>query len=135
MNTSIAQEQRDTVRQYYSKAIVDLNQSIKSEIDKIGGEDMLLQRVDLMEWVYFSQEDLKIFKEVLRMLDGVKDVDGNLISAAIKEKRVQYQHAQAEIERLKKEISKYELKLEETKKQLETDKEVMDVLTSVFAAQ
>lgn len=133
MSTPISQDQRKAVRQYYADTIAQLKQAIKTDIERIGGEDMLTQRVDILEWTMSAEEDLKMFEEVIRLLDGANNVDGNLISAAIVEKRHNCQHDREEIEKLKDEILRQEQALADTQKQLEMDKDVLDVLTAVFA--
>lgn len=133
MSTPISQDQRKAVRQYYADTIARLKQAIKTDIERIGGEDMLTQRVDILEWTMSAEEDLKMFEEVIRLLDGANNVDGNLISAAIVEKRHNCQHDREEIEKLKDEILRQEQALADTQKQLEMDKDALDVLTAVFA--
>ncbi|MBQ7487775.1 MAG: hypothetical protein IJT77_09820 [Clostridia bacterium] len=133
MSTPISQDQRKAVRQYYADTIARLKQTIKTDIERIGGEDMLTQRVDILEWTMSAEEDLKMFEEVIRLLDGANNVDGNLISAAIVEKRHNCQHDREEIEKLKEEILRQEQALADTQKQLEMDKDALDVLTAVFA--
>ena len=133
MSTPISQDQRKAVRQYYADTIARLKQTIKTDIERIGGEDMLTQRVDILEWTMSAEEDLKMFEEVIRLLDGANNVDGNLISAAIAEKRHNCQHDREEIEKLKEEILRQEQALADTQKQLEMDKDALDVLTAVFA--
>ena len=133
MSTPISQDQRKAVRQYYADTIARLKQTIKTDIERIGGEDMLTQRVDILEWTMSAEEDLKMFEEVIRLLDGANNVDGNLISAAIAEKRHNCQHDREKIEKLKEEILRQEQALADTQKQLEMDKDALDVLTAVFA--
>ena len=133
MSTPISQDQRKAVRQYYADTIARLKQTIKTDIERIGGEDMLTQRVDILEWTMSAEEDLKMFEEVIRLLDGANNLDGNLISAAIAEKRHNCQHDREEIEKLKEEILRQEQALADTQKQLEMDKDALDVLTAVFA--
>lgn len=133
MSIPISQDQRKAVRQYYADTIARLKQTIKTDIERIGGEDMLTQRVDILEWTMSAEEDLKMFEEVIRLLDGANNVDGNLISAAIVEKRHNCQHDREEIEKLKEEILRQEQALADTQKQLEMDKDALDVLTAVFA--
>ena len=102
---------KEQVRDYFAKITETLPKAIDDQIEKAGGEDMLLLRIDILHWVYFSREELAWSKEVLRFLNGEPDIDRKQIEAAVRQNRFQYQNAMGEIIKLKKEIAEKQKQL------------------------
>lgn len=78
----IMPEQKSMVRAWYADAAENISKSIDDEIEHIGGRDMLPQRMDVLFWVESAREDLRMCREVVRLLDGDRDVDAALADAA-----------------------------------------------------
>ena len=111
------QEQKDMVRDWLVQAVETLPAEIEKSIEEIGGKDMLLQRIDVMYWVYITEEEVRMYKEALRLLDDEKEIDESLIRAAIQRKKCDYQNTLAEIRDLQRLIA-------EKQEQLERDQEL-----------
>ena len=104
----ITQERKSTVRDWFAHSVDTLPKEIEAQIEAIGGEDMLLQRIDVLHWVYFTREAVRMYQEVLRFLDGEADIDESLIDAAIQRKKCYYQSTLEEINMLKRSIREKE---------------------------
>ena len=121
------QEQKDMVRDWLVQAVETLPAEIEKSIEEIGGKDMLLQRIDVMYWVYITEEEVRMYKEALRLLDDEKEIDESLIRAAIQRKKCDYQNTLAEIRDLQRLIA-------EKQEQLERDQELAPQIRSSIAA-
>ena len=104
-------EQKEKVRGWFAHTVETLPVEIEQEIERIGGEEMLLQRIDVLKWVYFTRDDVRMYQEVLRFLDGEDDIDESLIRAAIQQEKCNYQNAITEIAKLKQTIREAEERL------------------------
>jgi len=104
----ITQEQKATVRDWFARSVETLPKEIEREIEAVGGENMLIQRIDVLYWVYFTREEVRMYQEVLRFLDGDADIDESLVDAAIQRKKCYYQNTLEEINALKKSIREKE---------------------------
>ena len=137
------QEQKDMVRDWLVQAVETLPAEIEKSIEEIGGKDMLLQRIDVMYWVYIpadviingqtvhtfaaNEEEVRMYKEALRLLDDEKEIDESLIRAAIQRKKCDYQNTLAEIRDLQRLIA-------EKQEQLERDQELAPQIRSSIEA-
>ena len=121
------QEQKDMVRDWLVQAVETLPAEIEKSIEEIGGKDMLLQRIDVMYWVYITEEEVRMYKEALRLLDDEKEIDESLIRAAIQRKKCDYQNTLAEIRDLQRLIA-------EKQEQLERDQELAPQIRSSIEA-
>ena len=119
---------KEQIREYFANITETLPKEIDDQIKKAGGEDMLLLRIDILHWVYFSREELARAREVLRFLNGEKDIDRNQIEAAIRHSRFQHQNAIGEIIRLKEELAKKQRQLQEYEEQAPYYKLAAEVL-------
>ena len=110
-------EQKAKAYAYLAKQVETLPREIAEQVSAAGGEDMLLQRIDILHWVYFTREEVDRYQESIRLLEGEEDIDYNLVEAAIQHNKNRYQSAMSEIIRLKTKISelKQELQDHETK--------------------
>ena len=110
-------EQKAKAYAYLAKQVETLPREIAEQVSAAGGEDMLLQRIDILHWVYFTREEVDRYREAIRLLEGEEDIDYNLVEAAIQHNKNRYQSAMSEIIRLKTKISelKQELQDHETK--------------------
>ena len=104
----ITQNQKNTVRDWFTHSVDTLPKEIEKEIEAVGGENMLIQRIDVLFWVYFTREEVRMYQEVLRCLDGKADIDEFLVDAAIQHKKCHYQNTLEEINMLKKSIREKE---------------------------
>jgi len=119
---------KEQIREYFANITETLPKEIDDQIKKAGGEDMLLLRIDILHWVYFSREELARAREVLRFLNGEKDIDRNQIEAAVRHSRFRHQNAMGEILKLRKEIEDRKKQLREYEEQAPYYKLAAEVL-------
>ena len=119
---------KEQIREYFENITQTLPKAIDDQIKAAGGEDMLLLRIDILHWVYFSREELARAREVLRFLDGEQDIDRNQIEAAVRHSRFRHQNAMGEILKLRKEIEDRKKQLREYEEQAPYCKMAAEVL-------
>ena len=121
-------EQKAKAYAYLAKQVETLPREIAEQIAFVGGEDMLLQRIDILHWVYFTQEEVDRYREAIRLLEGKPNIDYKLVEAALQHNKDRYQSAMSEMIRLKREISALKQELQDHEKKLPYYSLVADVL-------
>ena len=121
-------EQKAKAYAYLAKQVETLPREIAEQVAAAGGEDMLLQRIDILHWVYFTREEVDRYREAIRLLEGEDDIDYNLVEAAIQHNKDRYQSAMSEMLRLKREISALKQELQDHETKLPYYNLVIDVL-------
>ena len=106
-------EQKAKAYAYLAKQVETLPREFAEQIAFAGGEDMLLQRIDILHWVYFTQEEVDRYREAIRLLEGKQNVDYKRVEAAIQHNKDRYQSAMSEMIRLKREISALKQELQD----------------------
>ena len=95
------------VRDFFADKARHLQNEIDLEIEKIGGEDMLISREDLFHWVYHSREQVKNYRTICRMLEeGSQVVDMEKIMQDLQETMKKDQAAIDSLSRKKAEEDK-----------------------------
>ena len=89
---------------------------------------MLLQRIDILHWVYFTREEVNRYREAILFMEGEPDIDYKLVEAAIQHNKDRYQSAMSEMIRLRQEISVLKQNLQEHEKKLPYYSLVVNVL-------
>ena len=131
----VTQEQKNAVRSLLADTVESLPGEIEKEITKVGGRDMLIQRIDVLFWVWSAEDDLKIYREALRILDGAEEIDESLIGDAIERKKDFYLETLKEIESLREEIREKQDRLrrnEEMLPQFRLSAEVLEQALSEY---
>ena len=121
-------EQKAKAYAYLAKQVETLPREIAEQVSAAGGEDMLLQRIDILHWVYFTREEVDRYREAIRLLEGEEDIDYNLVEAAIQHNKNRYQSAMSEMIRLKTKISELKQELQDHETKLPYYSLVIDVL-------
>ena len=121
-------EQKAKAYAYLAKQVETLPREIAEQVAAAGGEDMLLQRIDILHWVYFTREEVDRYREAIRLLEGEDDIDYNLVEAAIQHNKNRYQSAMSEMIRLKTKISELKQELQDHETKLPYYSLVIDVL-------
>ena len=121
-------DQKAKAYAYLAKQVETLPREIAEQVAAAGGEDMLLQRIDILHWVYFTQEEVDRYREAIRLLEGKEDVDYKLVEAAVQHNKDRYQSAMSEMIRLKGKISELKQELQEHEKRLPYYNLVVNVL-------
>ena len=102
-----SREQKALIRDWFAETAETLARAIEQEINRIGGRDMLLQRMDIFGWVYAAEKEVKMYREVLRFLDGAADFDMSLVRTALERRKSYYQRTLNEIESLRNASSRW----------------------------
>jgi len=121
-------DQKAKAYAYLAKQVETLPREIAEQVAAAGGKDMLLQRIDILHWVYFTQEEVDRYREAIRLLEGKEDVDYKLVEAAVQHNKDRYQSAMSEMIRLKGKISELKQELQEHEKKLPYYSLVVNVL-------
>ena len=121
-------DQKARAYAFLAKQVETLPREIAEQVAAAGGEDMLLQRIDILHWAYFAQEEVERYREAIRFMEGEPDIDYKLVEAAIQHNKDRYQSAMSEMIRLKREISALKQELQEHEKKLPYYNLVVDVL-------
>ena len=66
-------EQMKRLCDYFRDKATHLQKEIDMEIEKIGGEIMLLSREDLIHWVYYARDQVETYRTICRMLEDKAD--------------------------------------------------------------
>lgn len=121
-------DQKARAYAYLAKQVETLPREIAEQVTEAGGEDMLLQRIDILHWVYFAREEVDRYREAIRLLEGKEDIDYKRVEAAVQHNKDRYQSSLSEMIRLKSKISELKQELQEHEKKLPYYSLVVDVL-------
>ena len=121
-------DQKARAYAYLAKQVETLPREIAEQVTEAGGEDMLLQRIDILHWVYFTREEVDRYREAIRLLEGKEDIDYKRVEAAVQHNKDRYQSAMSEMIRLKSKISELKQELQDHEKKLPYYNLVVDVL-------
>lgn len=66
-------DQMQRLCDYFRDKATHLQKEIDMEIEKIGGEIMLLSREDLIHWVYYARDQVETYRTICRMLEDKAD--------------------------------------------------------------
>lgn len=66
-------EKQAALHLFFSDKAKHLQNEIDMEIEKIGGEGMLISREDLIHWVYHAREQAETYRTICRMLEEQAD--------------------------------------------------------------
>ncbi len=66
-------DQRQRLCDYFRDKATHLQKEIDMEIEKIGGEIMLLSREDLIHWVYYARDQVETYRTICQMLEDKAD--------------------------------------------------------------
>ena len=92
------------LHKFFSEKAKHLQNEIDLEIEKIGGERMLISREDLIHWVYFAREQVKTYHTICRMLEAkTEGVDTSRILRELRETMEQDRTNIAEIQKKQEE--------------------------------
>ncbi len=128
----ITQEQRDMVRDWFASSAEALSAEIQKEISAIGGEDMLISRIDLLYWVLSSREEVRLYQEAIRLLDGGSDIDETAIRAALEHRICDYRNTVRRIRSLEQSIREQEAVLQQNADLLPQQRLAVDVLRAAL---
>ena len=111
-------EQQAKIHQFFYDRAKHLQNEIDLEIAKIGGEQMLISREDLIHWVYYARNQVETYRTICRMLENkAEDTETWKILQELRETMTSD----------RREITKIEKKQEEERKALEKLREEAEV--------
>ncbi len=97
----------NALHRYFSDKAKHLQNEIDWEIEKIGGENMLISREDLIHWVYYARNQIETYHTICRMLeDKEKNADTEKILRELRETAASDRNEIAAIERKQEEEKK-----------------------------
>ena len=100
-------EQQMKLYRFFSDKAEHLQNEIDWEIEKIGGEHMLISREDLIHWVYYARGQVETYHTICRMLeDKAEDADMDRILRELRETAASDRNEIAKIERKQEEERK-----------------------------
>lgn len=110
-------EQQERLHRFFSEKAKHLQNEIDLEVEKVGGEGMLLSREDLIHWVYYARGQVETYKTICRMLENKsREADSGRILQELRET----------MESDRQEILRIRRKQEEERKALEQLREEAD---------
>ncbi len=119
-------EKRTRLHRFFSEKAKHLQNEIELEIEKIGGEEMLTSRIDLIHWVYSSRKDIEVYHTICRMLDDrTEDTDTARI---LQELRETMEYDRTAIDRLQRKHEEEEKALNQLREEAEYYRQTLDVL-------
>ena len=119
-------EQQMALHKFFSEKAKHLQNEIDLEIEKVGGEGMLISREDLIHWVYHARNQLDTYHTICRMLEDKSD-DTNT-DMILKELRETMETDKTSIERLRKKQKKKKKALEQLREEAEYYRLALEVL-------
>ncbi len=119
-------QQQEALYQFFSEKARHLQNEIDLEIEKIGGEDMLISREDLIHWVYHARGQVKTYHTICKMLeDRAEDADMDKILQELRDTAASDRDEIMEIEKKQEEERKA---LENLKREAEYYRQALEVL-------
>ena len=119
-------QQQEALYQFFSEKARHLQNEIDLEIEKIGGEDMLISREDLIHWVYHARGQVKTYHTICKMLeDRAEGADMDKILQELRDTAASDRDEIMEIEKKQEEERKA---LENLKREAEYYRRALEVL-------
>ena len=108
-------EQQKALHCFFAEKAKHLQNEIDLEIEKIGGEGMLISREDLIHWVYHARGQIKMYNTVCQMLED--QAEGLETEKILKELRETMESDRACIEKIQKKQEEEKNALEQLRKE------------------
>ena len=119
-------EQQIALHKFFSEKAKHLQNEIDLEIEKVGGEGMLISREDLIHWVYYARNQVATYHTICQMLDDKSSgADTNKI---LQDLRGTMETDKASIERLRKKQLEEKKALEQLREEADYYRLALEVL-------
>ena len=119
-------EQLKKLYGYFRDKALHLQKEIDWEIERIGGENMLISREDLIHWVYYARDQVETYHTICRMLeDKAEHTDTQRI---LQELRDTMESDNSAIQKLKIKQEEEKKALEQLRVESEYYREALEVL-------
>ncbi len=119
-------EKKARLHRFFSEKAKHLQNEIDLEIEKIGGEDMLASREDLIHWVYFARKDIEAYHTICRMLND--RTEGTDTARILRELRETMESDRTAIDRLQRKHEEEEKALKQLRKEAGYYRQTLDIL-------
>ena len=93
-------EKQAALQHFFAEKAKHLQIEIDTEIEKVGGEDMLISREDLIHWVYHAREQVKTYQTICGMLKN--QAEGRCTEQILQELRKTVEKDQKDMERIRR---------------------------------
>ena len=128
----ISLEKKSRARNWLTETVKGIYREIDEQVEEVGGENMLIGRIDILHWVYYKRDTLKMYQEALRLLDGDPAIDEKLVSAAIQQTKCDYSGMIEEKAFLKESVIETENRLKEIEEQMPVYDAAVDVMENML---
>lgn len=119
-------KQHEALHRFFSEKAKHLQNEIDFEIEKIGGEGMLISREDLIHWVYFARQEVKTYNTICNMLeDKAENAETGKILEELRETMEEDRSRIAELQRKQEEERKA---LEQLREEAEYYEQALKIL-------
>ncbi|MBO7662150.1 MAG: hypothetical protein J6U01_02140 [Clostridia bacterium] len=119
-------DKQTALHQFFADRAKHLQIEIDTEIVKIGGEDMLISREDLIHWVYHAREEVKTYQTICRMLKD--QTEGKCTEKILRELRETVEKDQTDIERIHRKQEEEQKALARLREEAEYYQQALEVL-------
>ena len=113
---------------FFAEKAERLQKTIDLEIEKIGGEDMLISREDLMVWVYFSRKQIEMYRTICRMLEEQAIMSGEVAKNVQQELLQTYESDRVKIDKIHKQRAEEKQALEQLREEAEYYRQALEIL-------
>lgn len=114
------------IHQFFSEKAKHLQNEIDLEIEKVGGEGMLISREDLIHWVYYARGQIMTYQTICRMLED-KSENTNT-GAILQELRETIENDKTAIEKIRRKHKEEEKALEQLRKEADYYRKALELL-------
>lgn len=119
-------EQMKRLCDYFRDKATHLQKEIDMEIEKIGGEIMLLSREDLIHWVYYARDQVETYRTICQMLED--KADGVDTEGILRELRETMEEDKTAIDSLLRKQEEEKKALAQLREEAEYYRSALDVL-------
>ena len=114
------------LHQFFTDKARHLQHEIDLEVEKIGGEDMLISREDLIHWVYRARNQVQTYYTICRMLEN--QAEGADTGKILQELRDTMEADQADIQALKQKQEEEQKALDQLRTEAEYYRQALELL-------
>ena len=111
---------------FFSDKAKHIQNEIEIEIEKIGGEEMLISREDLMHWVYHAREQAETYRTICRMLE--EQTEGSDADKILRKLQESVTTDQADIARISRKQEEEQKALNRLRKEVDYYQQALEVL-------
>ena len=119
-------DKHSMLQRFFSEKAKHLQNEIDMEIEKIGGEGMLISREDLIHWVYHAREQVETYRTICRMLEDRSE--GMDTEKILQELRKTMETDRADIGRIRRRQEEEQKALAQLRKEADYYRQALEIL-------